>query len=405
MALDRYDVAADALATYGPELAHAQRKAEEALRQATVAFSDGKRAANQANLFYDGARSSVDPQEQHELLRAYHQAKARFEEAEGHRGTARRQIEEAIHERDRAADQAANRISVAISGRELNDSLGDQVGEFVDALVRLGKDLYENNPLLKGLVDAAIAAAKFVWENIEVISIGLKILSLLLGWVPILGQVLGVLAAAAHILSLIKTATSLGTAFAHGVSTGDFGGFILEAGFLIAGAVIGRGIGKLAANRSRTVGIDAFNRMVKTQGSTQAWTAWARGSTSTPLQRSMEFLKLADPAGSPGRVADSLIDALRAGGQPVTDLAHSRLAVELAQAGADGLVHLAGDPVRDLVTEPVGALVDGGAQVIGDVAADLSEAVTNGLVVDIDIHIDISPPDRMLRQPIPVTGP
>jgi len=363
LALDRYDVAADALAAYGPVQAQAKATAEAAVRDAMTARGLHDRAATNASNLRLGAMTTIDPQQRQDFLQAYHQAKAQAADASSSFESAKARVLGAISDRDRAADHAARQVSGAIANREINDDLFDQLGELWEGAQQFAADIVANNPLLKAVVDAAITAAKWVWDHIEQISLVLKVASILLGWVPFLGPALIILSRIADVVALIKAATTLAGSFAHGVQTGDFSGFLVGATLTVVTFGIGRGIGKVAKADLSGVSKRAFDRTVSGQGFTKA--VASVGRSHHPVNKGLSFLTLADESGSIHRTTDSLIDTLKQGHQPYADLVRDKIVVDLATSEANDIIGIGAGMVEDALVPHHDRISEQGLQNLG----------------------------------------
>ena len=130
LACDRYRVAGGALSTYAGVLERAQRQAEEALQSASTAAAEGQQARQRANDLWWGAKTTFDDHERGEFLRYYHESTAAAESAESNLAAARARIQDAINDRDTAAEKAKGSINHVIAGRDLNDSITDKIGQF-----------------------------------------------------------------------------------------------------------------------------------------------------------------------------------------------------------------------------------------------------------------------------------
>lgn len=334
-AFDRYDKAAHALGGYAPVLARSQAEAVAALQAASSASSDCQRASRNAHDLWWAAKTTIDPEDRAQFIQAFHQAKSQADMASSNVYAARAKVEAAITARDTGANNAARQIHDAISGRELNDDVWDQLNELWESVKQFTADLLANNPWLKSLVDGIVGFAKFVWDHIGEIALVLQIASLLLGWVPVLGQVLIFLAAVAKVIAIVKTVVDLGTAFAKGVSTGDWSTFAIEALMLGISYVAGKGISKFFDAKRLAPMKDAFNRTVSSQGYDKALAAVGRSYSPSPWTQVKQFLTIAPASGSRQSMTDSLISNLKNSGQYVKDLEHQVIKNDIVEEGAD----------------------------------------------------------------------
>ena len=352
-ALDRYVVAGNALAAYAPRLEHARAQAEEALRAAQGARAEHDRASDNATNLWWGAKLSVEPQERTQFLHSYHQAKAQAAEAESAYNAARAKILSAIHDRDAAADQAANAINSSISGRDLNDSFLDKLGAAWEDL----KEIVTSG--LASLPQVIKDIGNWIWEHLEEISLVLTVLALLLSWVPVVGQItmaiaavargLAILAKAADLVVMVREVHDLTLKFREGLTTGNFAPFLASAGLFLVAALAGRKISKGLESSLKRTSKTMFDRAVSEVGFTKAVAAVGRTVDDSAPKKVLTFLGLVEPSRSASAVADELISTLRAHGSPVW----KPIQDSLIAAGADEAVGVVKDLVEDVVEEHV----------------------------------------------------
>jgi hypothetical protein len=366
LALDRYDVAADALAAYGPVQAEAKAKAEAAVRDAMTARGVHDRAAANANNLRLGAMTTIDPQQRQDFLQAYHQAKAQAADASSSYESARARVLGAIEERDRAAAHATRQISGAIADREINDDLFDQLGELWEGVKDLAAEVAKS-PLLKAAIDAAIAAATWVWENIDLIVLVLTVVAFAISWVPVLGQVAVAIALAARVavtIAKVIHAAKFAIAVAKGVRTGDYRDLVKEGAMLLLGKALGKGANKLVEKGMAQVGKKAVQGLIKesvkqTRSYRTANNTLFGGGKTTPTYHPGHDLA-GDLFGRNdiARRADGLISTFKGTDftPHVRDLAH--LAQVSQSDPVQGVVNevvdrAIVDPVKDQVIEPL----------------------------------------------------
>ncbi|WP_432052775.1 putative T7SS-secreted protein [Streptomyces xiamenensis] len=221
-AFDRYDTAAKALGTdvkdfgedyedhteYASELHRAQLKADRALSEAEEADQELRTATNALDALDDDVEDD-DPDKT--------RLEDKQEAAEGTLSTARTLISTAKQIRDNAADAAAGAIREVINNDGMKDS---------------GWDKFRSALSVVGTWAGRIAAVAGV-------------LSLFLGWVPILGQVLTIIAITASVVSLINSVVQYASGDGSlldvvldvvGVASFGVGAAFLRSGRLAAGA-------------------------------------------------------------------------------------------------------------------------------------------------------------------------
>lgn len=166
----RYQAAGDALAGYAPALRSAQRRADQALRDAQDAERDLQSATSRLDPTAEpGSPEAADSQ----------RAQRAADDASGRLDAARRALGTAVADRDGAAESAKGRIENVTKDDGLKDSWWDDFAPVLKTITR---------------VAGAIAAIAGV-------------LSLVVGWIPVIGQalaaVLGTIALVASIVSLL----------------------------------------------------------------------------------------------------------------------------------------------------------------------------------------------------------
>ncbi|SDF22046.1 hypothetical protein SAMN05660662_1400 [Blastococcus aurantiacus] len=184
--VDRYEVAGGALRTYSGELRSAQNRADSALALAKEAEQQARSADNarreQARQHASAPPETPPPDTSHLDRQA--------ENAAADLARARRMLGEAETARDTAATTAAGAIEEITGSDKLNDGRLAGVGKVLgDAVEWLDRNL------------------KQITEWLSNIAAALGVLALLVGWIPVIGQiaaaVLTGLAALASALALI----------------------------------------------------------------------------------------------------------------------------------------------------------------------------------------------------------
>ncbi|HWT33782.1 MAG TPA: hypothetical protein VN107_08455 [Microbacterium sp.] len=206
-ARERYQKTAEALLTYGAELRKAQDKANTAISLITTRQGEAD-AAHTAATKANGAVSSATSADKSDAQTAATKAQTAATEADGALQKAQQQWQDALTDKNNAAAAAITAIVDVVDKHNngLKDSWWDDWGSALFSIIKTICD----------------------WAGV---------LAIFLSWVPILGQVLLVLAAVGAVLDLVDAIIK----FKNG--EGSWGDILLAA----VGAVLTLGGGKLIA--------------------------------------------------------------------------------------------------------------------------------------------------------------
>jgi len=333
----RYTETAAALRCYAPELRGAQAMADAAIAAGGPAEARRKSASSDAANIWVGWKTTLEPSQAKDFEDSYFLAKHQADSAAADVATARAQIEDAIRKRDAAAETAKGMISAAITNSPITDTVLDQFKEVWDAGV-----------------DAIKGVGKWVWDNIDNISLALTIAAAVVVFIPGLDVLAPVLLAASRVATMIswaKKGVELGRAAVKWNRTGDSSDFVSESVSIAAGLVIGKVAGGGAASiagkavhsSNQAVSkrlwdtVDSAVTSVNVGGETQM--VVSRGAIGTTLQQISkstidgETKRLIQ--GSTKKVADAVSDRLS------SDLAKSEIsdaqgAYRVQSCGSDG---------------------------------------------------------------------
>ncbi|MFI2105570.1 polymorphic toxin type 30 domain-containing protein [Isoptericola sp. NPDC019693] len=233
----RYQATGEALVDYAQALERVQAETLAALEQARSAKDAADSAAGSRDRYQDLAYGATDAEEKREFQQQADAAGGNADDANGQVAAARSDIESAVADRDRAANDAVSRIEDITSGDDLNDSWWDDWGSKVVAAI------------------ADIA---------DMVSMVAGLLAIVVAFIPIVGTALaGVLIVVAAVAAIVSALANITLA-----ATGERSW--AEAGIAIAGAalsVIGLGgAAKAATGLSKA----AFKQGMK-QGAKKAW--------------------------------------------------------------------------------------------------------------------------------------
>ncbi|MFI2104616.1 polymorphic toxin-type HINT domain-containing protein [Isoptericola sp. NPDC019693] len=233
----RYQATGEALVDYASVLERVQSETLHALERARAARDAADSAAGSRDRFQDLADSATDAEEKREYQQQAEAAGGSADDANGRAAAARSDIESAVSDRDRAANDAVARIEDITGGDDLNDSWWDDWGSKVVAAIA---DIADMVSMIAGLLAVVVA------------------------FIPVVGTALaGVLIVVAAVAAIVSALANITLA-----ATGERSW--AEAGIAIAGAalsVIGLGgAAKAATGLSKA----AFKQGVKS-GAKKAW--------------------------------------------------------------------------------------------------------------------------------------
>ena len=370
----RYQGAGDALAGYVPALRHAQSESVAALNAAASAGPTEKAAYQESLGHWWAAKTSLDPVDREEAIARFHKSNAKREHAKAELAAAKAKLQKALEQRDQAAEIAAGQIDVANKASGLNDSAWDKFLHFIQPAV-----------------DVVVTAGKWIWDNIDMISTVLNILAPVLGPIPVLGPVVGALAAVAGALALIKGAYTTLSAVGQGIQTGNWGPAILAGATLILTSKLGgvgkKAVGSLASSLGAKAGQAAGKLAKKGVGVYQQWlktsvtasksslykaTFMTQGGTSKVMQNALKQA-YHTPAYHAG--AANVEKLYRASNQAVRDIAPRIDAITSINRGGDFL------PIKNHLDDlaRLSKMPDISPQT-AQFISDLSEGVVGGAV-------------------------
>ena len=233
----RYQATGEALVDYASALERVQTETLHALERARQARDAADSAAGTRDRYQDLADSATDAETKREYQQQADSAGGNADDANAQAASARSDIESAVADRDRAANDAVSRIEDITGGDDLNDSWWDDWGSKVVAAIA---DIADMVSTIAGLLAVVVA------------------------FIPIVGTALaGVLIVVAAVAAIVSALANITLA-----ATGERSW--AEAGIAIAGAalsVIGLGgAAKAATGLSKA----AFKQGAK-QGAKKAW--------------------------------------------------------------------------------------------------------------------------------------
>ncbi|MFC8597676.1 polymorphic toxin-type HINT domain-containing protein [Isoptericola sp. NPDC057191] len=239
----RYQATGEALVDYASALERVQAETLAALQRARQAKDAADSAAGSRERYQDLADSTTDAEEKREYQQHADRSGSDAHDAQGQVAAARSDVESAVGDRDRAANDAVSRIEDITSNDDLNDSWWDDWGSKVVAAI------------------ADIA---------DLVSTIAGLLAIVVAFIPVVGTALaGVLIVVAAVAAIVSALANLTLA-----ATGERSW--AEAGIAIAGAalsVIGLGgAAKAATGLSKA----AFKQGMKSGLKSGAKKAWCK---------------------------------------------------------------------------------------------------------------------------------
>lgn len=189
----RYKGATDALSDYATALSHAQSAAEGARGRFAQAQGDADEAARLRDYYEELARTPGP--EQQDFLRQFMHYKESYETAIVQKAAALSAYDQAVADRDAAAEKAASRIDSAMTLSGLNDTMIDDVAGLFEAIYKWAQEYV--TPVLEAIRDIAEALAD-----------ALSMIGFILLFIPGLNQFGAALLGLATVLSLVALAAT-----------------------------------------------------------------------------------------------------------------------------------------------------------------------------------------------------
>lgn len=377
LAADRYSVAGPALTTYGAAMERAQQQAVAALQAAAQARAQYQTAQAHRDDFSWQARSSTEPAEREQLLAAFARAQAAADDASAAWHAARSRILDAQAQRDTAAGTASRQIHMAVDGSDLNDSFADKVHVLLEDIAEFVEDLLDTFPVIRAIVDGLKAAAAWVWDNLDGLSLLFTALAVVTIWCPPLSGFFAVVSRVLWLASLAKQLLGVGAAVITATQTHEWGPAveaIVVFGLTLAiskkvGAVSDRGFDAIGKKAVR----DLARRSQSATGSLRAANDALRALPAKPslLERAFPGIHL----GANYTRAEAIIRTLGPGGlsaaedpRPLLRITENHFVRELT-----------GEPVKQML-EPV---VDATGEVVGQVGGPVVGQVVDAVITSL----------------------
>jgi hypothetical protein len=320
-ATGRYRVTGDALVAYAPTLESSISSSDTAATRIAELHDDlydAQVAKNSAENSVDDLPNDATPADKSEASSAATSAASRVESLESSLAHWRGQWQEAKDAKDRAAADARNKIDEQFERDERDHDLHDSGWDkFVDFMSGVYK-------VFKIICDVA------------------GILAIFLSWVPILGQILVVLAAIGSILTILESVVK----FAKGEI--GWGGLLLGVGI----GLVGLFGGKLATNLGKVAKARAVTNAVATTNSTTRL-ATRLGTGATQADRLADGLKVIDEAGETMANADNLLSFKTILKSPFTRSDAAADLFELRKAGNLGFMEGLGKAAKEAFVFPL----------------------------------------------------
>ncbi|MDR7382651.1 hypothetical protein [Promicromonospora iranensis] len=334
-ATGRYRVTGDALDKYAPTLASSIETSETAATRIAEIQSDlydARLAKFNAENGVDDLRDDATPADKSEANSAATAASSKVETLESDLIYWQGRWQDAKDAKDTAARTARNAIDEQFERDEkndLHDSGWDKVVDFVSGVYKV----------FKIICDIA------------------GILAIFLSWVPILGQVLLVLAAIGAILTILESVVK----FAKGEI--GWGGLLLGVGL----GLVGLFGGKLATSLGKVAKARAVTNAVATTNSTSRLAA-RLGTGANQAEKIADGMKLIDEAGETMANADNLLSFKSVLKSPFTRSDSAADLFELRKAGNLGFMEGVGKAAKEAFVFPLKNPFGGSAAILRDPA-------------------------------------
>jgi hypothetical protein len=194
-AQSRYRITAQALLDYVPSLRSAQADAKTAVAKIKEYEGDVTSTGKALDKANDAVKDATDD-DKDDATDKQTTAQTAADTAASNLKYWKGKWHDAAHSRDVAADTAKGLINDVVQHH--NNGLKNPEHHWYSGAV----------DFVKGTWHAIKSAGKWVWDHVDEIANVLGVLSMLFGWIPIIGDILIVLTLAVGVLKLIKDATS-----------------------------------------------------------------------------------------------------------------------------------------------------------------------------------------------------
>lgn len=251
----RYRLMAAAVSEFSTVLREEQSKVQSHIDGATQAKADYQVAVDQHQRAQNLARS-VDPCDRQEATNLGAWAATRSQTASASLCSHREAIQQAADRVRAANERAASKVKTAMEESELDDTFLDKLADFT-----------------KKALDAVVEVGKWIWDNLETISLVIDVLSFVLMLIPpltVVGAALKVLSAVAKVLrviSVVKFAVESGKSIWSAAQTGGAGAALGVAATIGVGfaarKIVSQKVGKLVS--SRLYSLDKNGALITTE--------------------------------------------------------------------------------------------------------------------------------------------
>lgn len=327
----RYRVTGDALVAYAPALDSAISTSETAATRIDELQSqlyDAIIAKSNADGQVDDLPNDATPADKADANSAATSAGNRVESLQSSLTYWKGEWESAKQAKDTAARTARNKIDEQFerdSKNDLEDGFWDKVKDVLSSIYKV----------FKIICDIA------------------GILAIFLSWVPILGQILVVLAAIGSILTILESVVK----FAKGEI--GWGGLLLGVGL----GLVGLFGGKLATNLGKVAKARAVTNAVSRTNSTSRLAA-RLGSGANRAEKIADGMKIIDDAGDTLANADNLLGFKSILKSPFTRSDAAAELFELRKAGSLGIMEGVGKAAKDAFVFPLKNPLGGTADIM-----------------------------------------
>ncbi|MDR1266093.1 MAG: hypothetical protein LBK42_11185 [Propionibacteriaceae bacterium] len=225
---------AQVLTEYHPVLRSSQATSLEALREAEAAADAGRRADRQRANVRSTYNCSNDPDERERLADDFRRLDQNVSTANANLRVAKEKLQRAINERNNASVKAQNELKDIDEDSPVHDTLGDRIGEILQAVGEIVKAVYDGLKYIANLI-----ADNAWWLNIVLVAIAPVCPFAMLALAVVKGATIVSLA-----MKVLETGATFVNAISGNASWGEFFSQLTDAAVGVGLFFVGRQAGK-----------------------------------------------------------------------------------------------------------------------------------------------------------------